>query len=286
MTTIFYDNMNSTSKKYYNLGLRINKLCKNDKDFLRVIIQLLYNNMNESLTRLNERFSELSEDDQLVKFFDDVRNQFLKLIHFYQISPDIKELYDSNSLENKLLVNLLLNVYNIIFSKNNIQKIDDKNESYKNLLNEVNEFYNIIISNIVNQNDQDILKEISKKRNILHFKEILQILESFNPVKDEKDDKYKYFKDFIEQLEKLVPEEEVINKIDFDNNKEMTKSGRIIEINLCNICSASVIDTHLVPCNHPLCRNCLIRHLSENKNCPFCRAEIKGIKEDPNFKIN
>ena len=222
----------------------------------------------------------------LEKSFDDVGNQFLNLIHFYQISPDIKELYDSKSLENKYLISLLLNLYNIIFSKNNIQKIDDKNRHYKNLLNKVNEFYNIIISNIVNQNDQDILKEISKQRNILQFKEILQNLERFNPVKNEQDDKYKYFKDFIEQLEKLVPEEEVINKIDFDNNKEMTKSGRIIEINLCNICSDSVINTHLIPCDHSLCRTCFFQCLSENKSCPFCRAEIKGIKEDPNFKIN
>jgi hypothetical protein len=287
LSKIFGDNMNSESKKYYYyLGLRINELCKNNKNFRKIIIKLLYNNMNESLTRLDERFSELSEDDQLVKFFDDVRNQFLELIHFSQISPDIKELYDSNSLEYKYLINLLLSLYNIIFSKNNIQKIDNKNEHYKNLLNEVNKFYNIIISNIINQNNQDILKEISKQRNILHFKEILQNLERFNPVKDGQDDKYKYFKDFMEQLEKLVPEEEVINKIDIDNNKEMTKSGRIIEINLCNICSDSVINTHLIPCDHSLCRTCFFQCLSENKSCPFCRAEIKGIKEDPNFKIN
>ena len=338
LTKIFGDNMNSESKKYYNLGKRINNLCKNNKDFLRIIIQLLYNNLNENLSILENRFSEykfipksnqnqinqvsnvsnnnnqinninnnnnqinninnnnnqnnnivLSDEDKLIlleKSFDDVRIQFLKLIHFYQISPDIKELYDSNKLENKYLINLLLNLYNIIFSENNIQKIDDKNEHYKNLLNEVNVFYNIIISNIVNQKDQDILKEISKQRNILHFKEILQNLERFNPVKDKQDDKYKYFKDFIEQLEKLVPEEEVIIKIDIDNNKEMTKSGRIIEINLCNICSDNKIDTHLMPCEHSLCRTCLFQCLSENKVCPYCRAVIKGIKEDPNFKIN
>ena len=177
LTTIFYDNMISTSKKYYNLGLRINKLCKNDKYFLRVIIQLLYNNMNESLGILEERFSEykfipksnrnqinhvsninnnnnqinninnnnnnnqnnnlmLIDKDKLIlleKSFDDVRNHFLNLIHFYQISSDIKELYDSNSLENKHLINFLQNLYNIIFSKNNIQKIDDKNECYKKI---------------------------------------------------------------------------------------------------------------------------------------------------------
>ena len=87
-------------------------------------------------------------------------------------------------------------------------------------------------------------------------------------------------------MEKLVPEEEVIIKIDIDNNKEMTKSGRIIEINLCNICSDNKIDTHLMPCEHSLCRTCLFQCLSENKVCPYCRAVIKGIKEDPNFKIN
>ena len=118
LSKIFGDNMNSESKKYYYyLGLRINELCKNNKNFRKIIIKLLYNNMNESLTRLDERFSELSEDDQLVKFFDDVRNQFLKLIHFYQISPDIKELYDSNKLENTYLINLLLNIYHIIIEK-------------------------------------------------------------------------------------------------------------------------------------------------------------------------
>ena len=66
----------------------------------------------------------------------------------------------------------------------------------------------------------------------------------------------------------------------------MTKSGRIIEINKCHLCSDTDIDTHLIPCDHSLCRNCLIRCLSEKKVCPFCRVEIKGIKEDPNFKIN
>ena len=396
---IFDGQINVKTSKYFNLGFRINKLCKNNKNFLRIIILLLYNNMNISLSRLEQRFceyksnltypnqinqinninnnnnnqidninnnnnnqinninnnnnqinnfnnnnnnqinniinnnmqinvvnnnqnnninnpfdlfligfgirrnnrlrnpffiirrnnnAELSDHDKLVMLeesFNDVRNQFLKLIHFYQISSDIKELYDFNSFENKKLINLLLSLYSIIFSPNNIKKIDDKNISKKNLLNELNNFYNIIISNIIKQNNQDILKEISKQRNILHFKEIVLILEKFNPVKDEKDERYKYFKDFIEQLEKLVPEEEVKTKIDIDIDKEMTKSGNKIDNNLCSICADSTIDTHLIPCDHSLCRNCFFQCLSENKTCPFCRVEIKGIKEDPDFKI-
>ena len=369
---IFDAQINLKTSKYFNLGLRINKLCKNNKNFLRIIILLLYNNMNTSLTRLEERFyeykcnsissqnqinqinninnnnqiinnnnqinninnnqinnninnnnqnnninnpfeflfmgfeirrnnrirnpffiirrnnAELSDHDKLVlleESFNDVRIQFLKLIHFYQISSDIKKLYDFNSFENKILINLFLSLYSIIFSTNNMKKIDEKNIPYKKLLNEVNNFYNIIISNIIKQNNQDILKEISKQRNILHFKEIIQVLEKFNPVKDEKDDKYKYFKDFIEQLENLVPEEEFKTKIDIDKDKEIINNGNKIDNNLCNICADSSIDTHLIPCDHSLCRNCFFQCLSENKTCPFCRVEIKGIKEDPDFKI-
>jgi len=65
----------------------------------------------------------------------------------------------------------------------------------------------------------------------------------------------------------------------------MTKSGNKIDNNLCSICADSAIDTHLMPCEHSLCRNCFFQCLSENKTCPFCRVEIKGIKEEPDFKI-
>ena len=204
---IFNHNMNLKISKYYNLGLRINKLCKSNKNFLRIIILLLYNNMNISLSRLEERFCEYKlnpninqniinhvpfnnnniqinninnnnnqnniinilndnnfirfelnvnsrfsspsyiirrrnnedfrDDDKLSKLeesFHDVKYQFLKLIHFYQISSDIKELYDFYTFENKNLINLLLSLYNIIFSPNNIKKIERKNIFYINLL--------------------------------------------------------------------------------------------------------------------------------------------------------
>ena len=298
----------------YNLDLRINNLCKINRDFLRVLIKLLYNNMNKSLSLLEERFSEYkfipnsnqnhinqisniqnnnnqinninhnniqnihiesSDNEKLIlleKAFDDVGIQIIRLITFYRISSDVKELYESNTFENGKLINLLLSLHEIIFSSNK-KKIDDKNNSYKELLNNVEYFYFTIISSIIKQNNQDIIKKLSYQMNILHFKEILQIFEKFNPVKDKKDDKYKYFKDFIEQLEK------------FDKDKEMEKRKTVIALNICSICSDSTIDTHLVPCNHTLCRNCLYQCLSENKSCPFCRVEIKGIKEDANFKI-
>ena len=233
----------------------------------------------------------MSDKDKLIlleESFNETNLQFKKLIHFYQLSSDIKELYNNNNFESKYLYNLLLSLYNIIFSPTNISKIDDNktnNTCYKKLLKTINDFYYIIIINISEQKDQNLLIEISKQRNILHFKEILQIMEKFNPIKNENDNTYQIFKEFIENLEKIVPEQETLKSIENNNDKEMTKSGNKIEKNICSICADSAIDTHLLPCGHSLCRNCLFQYLSENKVCPFCRVEIKGIKEDPNFKI-
>ena len=92
---------------------------------------------------------------------------------------------------------------------------------------------------------------------------------------------------FIDTMEKIYPEEELL-KLNNEASKasiELTKSGNKIEKNICTICADSIIDTHILPCEHFICKNCLLHYLSEKKICPFCRVEIKGIKEDPYFKV-
>ena len=128
-------------------------------------------------------------------------------------------------------------------------------------------------------NDENLLKEISKLRNIIHLKETLEIFEKFNRPKKEND--YKSMKDFIVKLEQIVPEEEIIKNNYIKEKNDKNESNN----NICPICSDSIIDSHLIPCDHAICRNCFYQHLFENKFCPFCRIEIKGIKEDQNFKI-
>ena len=372
---IFENDMSVKEFKYYNFGVRLLKIIKDKKDFLRILIILLYNNMNSSLTKLEERFCEykfspksnsinqnsnnqnnnnqnnnnqnnndqnnninINEDNELVindvnniifgfdiigrirdrmnpfiifrrvnnvqmtdkeklslleESFKDTNNQFIKLINFYKLAKDINVLYDMNSFENKYLYNLLLSLYNIIFSPNNINKlVDDKNRinsTFKKLLINVNYFYSILVTNILQQQNENLLKEISKQRNMFHFKDILQTFEKINPSKNEKgQDKYTPLKNFINIIEKILPEEEILKMKSNDilnKDTEVTRSGTKIEKNICTICSDSIIDTHILPCEHTICRNCLFRYLSENKVCPYCRVEIKGIKEDPNFKI-
>ena len=123
------------------------------------------------------------------------------------------------------------------------------------------------------------IKELSNPRNIIHLKEMLEIFEKFNPPKEEND--YKIMKDFIAKLEQLIPDEELVKNNNIREQNQNNKENS----NICSICSDSIIDSHLVPCDHAICRNCIYQHLFENKLCPFCRIEIKGIKEDPNFKI-
>ena len=101
-------------------------------------------------------------------------------------------------------------------------------------------------------------------------------MEKYNPSNKEKD--YKIIKDFISKLENIKLEEEAKTEENKGNNIDENN-------NICPICSDSQVDSHIYPCGHPICRNCLLQHTLENKLCPFCRSEIKGIKEDQNIKI-
>ena len=235
--------------------------------------------------------SQLNDKEKLKileKSFHDISKEFLKLIYFYKLAENESELYDSDTFENKFLNNLLISLYNIIFSPNNYNKIKDEDVmiSYLNLLTNLLEFYNLIFENIKSLKNENILKEFAKKRNLYHLKEILLSYNKlFNGKYKEKNiinnEDLKYFNNFINNLEQIVPEEDTIKNIIDSNSNSSTK----IKKNICPICADSVIDTHILPCEHSICRNCLIQCLSENKICPFCRVKVIGIKEDKNFKV-
>ena len=184
--------------------------------------------------------------------------------------------------------NLLLSIYSIIFSSNIFEQIKDKkvNESYNKLINNILSFYNIIFKNISLINNENIIKELSKRRNIYHLKDIGKSLlkdigKSLNIIilnkKDKKtNDEIKYFNSFLMSLENIILEKDAFKLIYNDDNKSFESN------NLCPICFDSVINTHLLPCQHLICRNCYLQCMSGNKLCPFCRIKIKGTKEEKN----
>ena len=247
---------------------------------------------------------QLSDKEKLEILHDSLKrtnSQFSKLINFYQLFHNLTVLYDFNCFENKYLHNLLVSLYNIVFCPNNMNKITDNNvmNSYKKLLRNILKFYNIIFNNICNLNDENILKEIAKRRNLYHLKEIGESFFKLNEAKkEEKESKIisennlinvnnetndvKSYNDFVVNLEKIIPEEEVIKNVINTSENSALKTE---EKNICSICADSTIDTHILPCEHSICRNCFYQCLSGNKACPFCRVQIQGIKEDKNFKI-
>ena len=369
---------------FNNLGNRIYDLCKtnNDNNILRIVLALLYSEINYSLSKLEESFAEykfkprsntrsnipnnnnndnnnddnnievniednnaneigfqfqlirqlfqarggnpivifrniaprrnieqLSDQEKLGLLHDSLKNiysKFSQLINFYLLCHDIKLLYDFNSFENKYLNNLLVSLYNIVFAPNNSNKITDNNvmNSYKKLHVKILKFYKVIFNIINNLKDENILKEISKRRNIYHLKEIGECFNKLNEQKDQKNEENKnktitvsnliknnnektdtkYYNDFVSYLEELIPEKDIFKLINV-NNTPGNSAVKTEEKNLCSICADSTIDTHILPCEHSICRNCFYQCLSGNKACPFCRVQIQGIKEDKNFKI-
>ena len=245
--------------------------------------------INRNPRRNIQQLSDKEKLDLLNDYLKDTYLQFVKLINFYKLSAKVNELYDFNSFENKYLNNLLISLYNIVFSSTNSAKISDNYviNSYKRLTEIILKFYSTIFKNISELNKENILKDFAQRRNIYHLKEIGEFFnKQFEPKKGEKniDNKAKLFNDFLTDLEKLVPEEltmKLMNIKSTPGNSEV----KLDEKNLCQICADSVIDTHIVPCDHSICRNCLFQCLSGNKLCPFCRVQIQGIKEDKDFKI-
>ena len=48
----------------------------------------------------------------------------------------------------------------------------------------------------------------------------------------------------------------------------------------CPICYSNPVNTTFIPCNHRSCNECIERHLLNNKQCFFCKADIVAIRRD------
>ena len=301
---IINNELNNNNNSFNNFMIRVqqlnmpeinNRQINQINQFSQVNV-IMNNNYNVQHNNNKEKL------DKLDKSLKDVSSQFININNFYNISREIKELYEPNCFENKFLDNLLILLYNVLFSPDISKKIRGNNiiKNYKKVLQSILEFYNTIFKNITALNDTDILKGISKRRNLYHLKEISNCLRNFLEIKnqDNSDIEIKtksklnvnvenniiYYDDFLEKLEKIVKEEETIKSININEiagNSDLKSSRN----NICPICIDSTVDTHMLPCGHSICRNCFFQCLSVNKSCPFCRAKIQGIEEDRNLII-
>ena len=74
-----------------------------------------------------------------------------------------------------------------------------------------------------------------------------------------------------------------LNKIENDYNLIQKNSSKKTtqDKNECPICLDKESDSHVIPCGHMFCFDC-IQKLNDRK-CPLCRTIISGVKEHPEF---
>ena len=174
----------------------------------------------------SEKNLNLFEDEYIYSYFNTVNNHILILINFYKLTDDISDLYEFNEFGIKYIYDLLLSLYEqIIIHINNIDKTIDNNIIllYIKLCSNIFVLYHNIFFNISNLNN-NIMKEMAKRRNIYHIKDIITCVNIFiesqkvnNLIKKYEIEKLKNYAKFLNEfhakLEKLIPEEETLINI-------------------------------------------------------------------------
>ena len=146
--------------------------------------------------------------------------------------------------------------------KNNNKKKKNNINNEKNDINEnLKHYYKNIINNI---KTNDIMK-------------LSPLIENNILLRSDNDE-------FQSQLRKFILH---INQIETEYNlfpKESKTNEGSQDLNICPICLDKENDIHVSPCNHMFCFAC-IKKLNDRR-CPICRENIKGVVEHPEFKFN
>ena len=126
--------------------------------------------------------------------------------------------------------------------------------------------------------------QMSKNRKGFYFEEFKINFEKFFGYPE-----FKIMIDFLDillkQFKQLCPDKDVLNLEDVnDNSIELEKRDN------CPIClefTDEEKDVHINPCNHLMHRKCFEELISKSRKnqCPLCKRNILGIKEDPSFKV-
>ena len=144
--------------------------------------------------------------------------------------------------------------------KTNKKKVEKEKEEGE-LDEDLKHFYINIINNIKIDDIRKLSTLLENNRQISSEKEILN-----------------------SQLRKFLI---FLNHIENDYNlihKESNALNESQDSNLCPICLDKESDVHASPCDHMFCFTC-IKKLNDRR-CPICRKNMKGVKEHPEFKFN
>ena len=257
---------------YYNIFIIIYKRIKIIRESFSKIFENNFLFQNHSFyqkeylikfTKILKIFYNFLSDNNMNMFYDTSNSCFLKINSF--LCKTFKILHDENILKK------MQNIY-----EENNKIFEDFFTTFFFLLSQI-----FIVKD---QNGHEFYYQMAQNRKGFYF-------ETFK-INFEKFFGYPEYKNMIEFLDillvkfrQLCDDKDVLKLEDVnDNSIELDKRDS------CPICLdfTDEKDVHINPCNHVIHRHCLEELISKsNKNqCPLCKRNILGIKEDPSFVVN
>ena len=258
---------------YYNILLIIYKRTKIIRESLNKIFEnnLLFD------------YNRIYQEQYLIKF-----TKILKIFYNFLTSNNLNIIYDTGSSCFLKINSFICKTFKLLSSENIFKKIQNiYKENYKIFEDFFTAFFFLISHLLIrkDQNSYEYYYQMARNRKGFYYETFKLNFEMYFGYPE-----CKTMIDFLDillkQFKQLCDDKDVLNLEDVnDNSIELEKRDS------CPICleyTDEEKDVHINPCNHLIHKKCLEELLSKTKKnqCPLCKRNILGIKEDPSFTVS
>ena len=257
---------------YYNIFILIHKRIKIIRESLNKIFEnnFLFNNY------------KLYQEAYFIKF-----TKILKTFYNFLTDNAPSIIHDIGSSLFLKINSFICKTFKLLSKDNIFKKIQNIHDENPKIFNEFYTTFFFLVSHLLFKKDQasyDYYYQIAQNRKGFYFETFKLNFEKYFGYPE-----YKTMIDFLDillkQFKQLCDDKDVLSLEDVnDNSIELEKRDS------CPICleyTDEEKDVHINPCNHLIHKKCLEALISKSsKNqCPLCKRNILGIKEDPSFIV-
>ena len=293
LRNMFFKKIIAAEIEEYNKKINENNSAKNnyiENTMYYNIFVLIYKRVKIIRKSLNEIFEDnflfenniLYQEEYLVKF-----TNILKTFDNFLIDNNLNLIYDiGNSLFLKIN-SFICKTFKLLSKENTMTKFQNIFKDNDKIFKDFFTIFFFLISHLLIKKDHNGFEyyfQMSKNRKGFYFEKFKINFEKFFGYPE-----FKTMIDFLDillkQFKQLCPDKDVLNIEDVnDNSIELEKRDN------CPIClefTDEEKDVHINPCNHLMHRKCFEELISKSRKnqCPLCKRNILGIKEDPSFKV-
>ena len=237
-------------------------LNKNNFNLIRFILDNSNIDVNKnSLLKYSLKNGNIEAVRLLINCLDE--KNIKKVIHLYEGSL-LKTLFYNKYLDMLILIDKYLNIEILDKLKNNSLLEFLLEDEYIELLKYINK--KIDLKKIIND---DILKNICKKKKLLSVKYLLEINDNYNYIiKSDSNDIIPIIKNSVEYYYENKEYDKLIEHYKINIIKDLEKKDD------CLICyqNSGVLITK---CKHNYCMDCILKwYIYTKQECPYCRSEL------------